>query len=361
MHYLEVDVQSSDKDVLAPTPEASQSIVEIDALDCKGKWYQAFIVEGSTEHSASVRIHFMGWDSKWDETIPRSKFSSHIRPRSSCEIGPKGHGSLENVRTTYPNGFAPSSAASSGVIVVGTCEETLSMNAQVTSSKNVWHSEPCVLLIVKNSNLKIRVGPSLETSVVGCLLTGKKFWFSKIVGSWAKLSSLHYNDLSNPVHSYVKDFKPHNPEREGWCLMKSAQGEVHLADATLFPDAVPASSSATSSSFGLFASGAPSGNRHLSPPSPFGAGNSFSFSSGPSNSSAGFGLPSAALPSAAFTAPPSPFSFAAPSSSSSPFQLSPPLSGSSSAGFGLPSAALPSAAFTAPPSPFSFEIGRAHV
>jgi hypothetical protein len=66
----------------------------------------------------------------------------------------------------------------------------------------------------------------LEFSIVGLLLQGKKFWFSKTVGSWAKLSPLHYSDLSQTVVCHPKDFKPHDPFSAGWCLMKNAEGEM---------------------------------------------------------------------------------------------------------------------------------------
>jgi hypothetical protein len=246
VEYVEVDAQHSSEAVPACAPEKSSAhdIVEVDAMDCKGKWYQAFVVEGSTQHSASVQIHFMGWDAKWDETIPRVNFNSHIRPRSSCEIGPKGQEALENVRLAYPQ----RSAQTVGAIVVETCEETFSMNTLLTSSKNVWEAEPCVQLTVFSSNLRVRAGASLETPVVGLLTMGKKFWFSKIVGSWAKLSPLHYGDLSSTASCNPKDFKPHDPVNAGWCLMKTAQGEVLLADSTYVPATVPVSTPAASSS-----------------------------------------------------------------------------------------------------------------
>jgi len=362
VHYVEVNAESSDKaPASAPEVCTSSSIVEVDALDCKGKWYQAFIIEGSTDHSASVRIHFMGWDSKWDETIPRSNFGSHIRPRSQCDIGPKGHEALENVRLTHHR--AGQAAVTSGTaVIVESCEETFALNA-IATPNNSWLEERCILLSTQSSNLRVRAEPSAESPIVGLLNAGKKFWFTKIVGSWAKLSPLHYHDLSQAVLCSPKDFKPHDPVNIGWCLMKSAQGEVLLADSTHVPvpvtvgafgsssaafGGVAAHTAAPSSSFGLGISRAnppnvasflqSSGLSPMANPSlPFG---SSARSSPPFGSVAGsfpgFSLPlsstssltvlgsnpfAATVSQQSFSVPPSPFSFGASSSSSLPAHL----------------------------------------
>jgi hypothetical protein len=102
-----------------PTVEVPShlNIVEVDASDCNGNWYQSFIVDGSTGSSETVRIHFMGWDSKWDETISRSDFGSRIRPRSSCDFGPNGPESLDDVCLAYRRRTAQFAGASSIVEV----------------------------------------------------------------------------------------------------------------------------------------------------------------------------------------------------------------------------------------------------
>jgi hypothetical protein len=78
----------------------------VDAKDKVGKWYQAFIVNGSVLgdcESENVTIHFMGWDSKWDEVFPRSKYDTHIRHRTSCPVGPNGPETIEDVLKKYPS------------------------------------------------------------------------------------------------------------------------------------------------------------------------------------------------------------------------------------------------------------------
>jgi uncharacterized membrane protein YgcG len=86
----------------------------------------------------------------------------------------------------------------------------------------------------------------LESSIVGLLLQGQKFWFSEIMGSWAKLSPRHYHDLSQSAVCNPKDFKPHDPFKAGWCLMKNANGEILLADSSYVPPPVPTPTPATS-------------------------------------------------------------------------------------------------------------------
>jgi hypothetical protein len=83
-----------------------EALLCVDAKDKVGKWYQAFIVDGSVLvdcESENVTIHFMGWDSKWDEVFPRSKYNTHIRCRSSCPVGPNGPETIEDVLKKYPS------------------------------------------------------------------------------------------------------------------------------------------------------------------------------------------------------------------------------------------------------------------
>ena len=100
------------------------------------------------------------------------------------------------------------------------------------ASGDVAPPEPGLLLTVHNVNLRVRASASLESPIVGQLLNGKQFRFTNIVGIWAKLSPLHYGELSQSVNCNPEDFRPHNPVDAGWCLMKNAQGEVLLADCT---------------------------------------------------------------------------------------------------------------------------------
>lgn len=48
-----------------------------------------------------VTFSFQGWTPKWDETIPRHKYATHIRPRTDCLTGPKGDESRSSVASTY--------------------------------------------------------------------------------------------------------------------------------------------------------------------------------------------------------------------------------------------------------------------
>jgi hypothetical protein len=102
----------------------------------------------------------------------------------------------------------------------------------LTQSGVVAPPEPGLRLTVHNMNLRVRATASLESPIVGLLLMGKQFRFTEVAGSWAKLSPVHYVDLSQSVNCNPEDFRPHNPVDEGWCLMQSAQGEVLLADST---------------------------------------------------------------------------------------------------------------------------------
>jgi hypothetical protein len=89
---------------------------------------------------------------------------------------------------------------------------------------------PGLLLTVVNMNLRVRATASLESPILGVLLIGKQFRFTNFVGSWAKLCPSHYSDLSQSANCVPEEFRPHNPVESGWCLMKSARGEVLLAD-----------------------------------------------------------------------------------------------------------------------------------
>lgn len=72
--------------------------------------------------------------------------------------------------------------------------------------------------------LRVRKSPSMESEVVGLL--GDKSRMYKFVcnqGNFAKLSPIEYASLQTST-----EFKPHIAATEGWCLMKSNNGEIIL-------------------------------------------------------------------------------------------------------------------------------------
>jgi hypothetical protein len=55
----------------------------IDAQDQEGKWYASEIINWQAPNK--YRVHFYGWDSKWDEWIPPSRMRPLVKPK--LEIG----------------------------------------------------------------------------------------------------------------------------------------------------------------------------------------------------------------------------------------------------------------------------------
>jgi hypothetical protein len=109
------------QDSTVATSSQPSSIVCVDACNKHGRWFQAFIVSGSAfgaNETQSVIIHFMGWDSEHDEEIPQGKYDSHIRFRSSCEVGPNGQESIEDVSKKYPHSGTKVYAADSNADVI---------------------------------------------------------------------------------------------------------------------------------------------------------------------------------------------------------------------------------------------------
>lgn len=104
-------LKCDDSSPLAPSVSSTSKLPDddlfcVDAKDQNGKWYQAFIVHGSAfgdMKSDHVKIHFMGWESKWDETILQERYDSHIRRRTLCAMGPNGIETAEDVLKKYPN------------------------------------------------------------------------------------------------------------------------------------------------------------------------------------------------------------------------------------------------------------------
>ena len=71
------------------------SVEEVDGLDCRGRWWQAFVLRRTPQYFV---LHFMGWEACWNETIPVSKSRTHLRARNPrSPIGPNGIEKVENV------------------------------------------------------------------------------------------------------------------------------------------------------------------------------------------------------------------------------------------------------------------------
>jgi hypothetical protein len=71
------------------------SIDEVDGLDSRGRWWQAFVLRRTPQFFV---LHFMGWDACWDETIPISKSRTHLRARNPrSPVGPNGMETIESL------------------------------------------------------------------------------------------------------------------------------------------------------------------------------------------------------------------------------------------------------------------------
>lgn len=54
-------------------PSGAQIGDRLDAQDCDGRWFESVIVdERSNDTSSAVKVHFRGWDRRWDVWLPRS-------------------------------------------------------------------------------------------------------------------------------------------------------------------------------------------------------------------------------------------------------------------------------------------------
>ena len=71
------------------------SVEEVDGLDCRGRWWQAFVLKRTSQYFV---LHFMGWEARWDETIPNSSSRTHLRARNPrSPVGPNGREKLCDV------------------------------------------------------------------------------------------------------------------------------------------------------------------------------------------------------------------------------------------------------------------------
>ncbi len=71
------------------------SVEEVDGLDCRGRWWQAFVLKRTRQYFV---LHFMGWEACWNETIPISKTRTHLRARNPrSPVGPNGSEKLLDV------------------------------------------------------------------------------------------------------------------------------------------------------------------------------------------------------------------------------------------------------------------------
>jgi hypothetical protein len=71
------------------------AVEEVDGLDCRGRWWQAFVIKRTAQYFV---LHFMGWEARWDETIPNSNTRTHIRARNHrSPVGPLGTEKLEDI------------------------------------------------------------------------------------------------------------------------------------------------------------------------------------------------------------------------------------------------------------------------
>jgi hypothetical protein len=87
------------------------SVEEVDGLDVRGRWWQAFVLKRTPQFFV---LHFMGWDARWNETIPISKARTHLRARNPrSPVGPNGIEKLEDVVASLK---APAQAAQGGSI-----------------------------------------------------------------------------------------------------------------------------------------------------------------------------------------------------------------------------------------------------
>jgi hypothetical protein len=84
------------------------TIEEVDGLDCRGRWWQAFVLKRTAHYFV---LHFMGWDACWNENIPISKSRTHLRARNSrSPVGPRGLETLEDVTLQMKGSQEPGQA-----------------------------------------------------------------------------------------------------------------------------------------------------------------------------------------------------------------------------------------------------------
>ena len=85
------------------------SVEEVDGLDSRGRWWQAFVLKRTSHYFV---LHFMGWEARWNETIPTSNTRTHLRARNPrSPVGPNGIEKLEDIVAQVQG--AQSTAASS--------------------------------------------------------------------------------------------------------------------------------------------------------------------------------------------------------------------------------------------------------
>ena len=122
------------------------SVEEVDGLDVKGRWWQAFVLKRTPQFFV---LHFMGWDARWDETIPISKVRTHLRARNPrSPIGPSGLEKLEDVaaqlRAPVPAAQGGSSGATLLILWVidlskARHQSSMSSFAKITEMKEQQH------------------------------------------------------------------------------------------------------------------------------------------------------------------------------------------------------------------------------
>ena len=73
-------------------------------------------------------------------------------------------------------------------------------------------------------NLRVRREKSFDSDQIGLIpSTGVKYQFTRIEGNWAKVAVEEYEGLKSR-----SDFVPHDPEKDGWCAIKSKDGTLTL-------------------------------------------------------------------------------------------------------------------------------------
>jgi hypothetical protein len=94
------------------------SVEEVDGLDCRGRWWQAFVLKRTPQFFV---LHFMGWEERWNETIPISKTRTHLRARNPrSPIGPNGSEKMSDV-VAQVKGLEPtaqSASASASLLIL---------------------------------------------------------------------------------------------------------------------------------------------------------------------------------------------------------------------------------------------------
>jgi hypothetical protein len=92
------------------------SVDEVDGLDCRGHWWQAFVLRRTPQYFV---LHFMGWDACWDETIPVSKSRTHIRARNPrSPVGPNGIEQIDSVVAKVRGLRQVTSSSSASVLIL---------------------------------------------------------------------------------------------------------------------------------------------------------------------------------------------------------------------------------------------------